>query len=160
MKTLGMVILAAFAWSQTALSPTANDDIHYPQLIRAELPVYPPIARTAHITGTVKVQVVVEKGGVADAQVKSVVIVSTNGPGLTEEGQKKVGPILSNPSLANIKTWQFQAEDRTTFVVTYVYKIEGQETLLPENPKVVLDLPLVKITSRPFKPTCNDCVSQ
>jgi hypothetical protein len=45
--------------------------------------------------------------------------------------------------------------------VTYVYEIEGEETALPENPKVELDLPrFVKVTARPFKPTCNDCVPQ
>jgi len=77
---------------------------------------------------------------------------------LNEEGKKKVGSYLSNPSLANVKTWQFQSEDRTTFLVTYVYKIEGEQTPLPENPKVELDLPrLVAVTGKPFKPYCSDC---
>ena len=57
-----------------------------------------------------------------------------------------MGLYLSNPSVANVKTWQFQSEDRTTFLVTYVYKIEGEETPLREDPKVELDLPrLVKV---------------
>jgi hypothetical protein len=73
----------------------------------------------------------------------------------------EVGAYLSNPSLANLKTWQFQSEDRATFVVTYLFQIEGQETPLPENPKVELDLPLfVKVTARPFKPSCSDCAPQ
>jgi hypothetical protein len=39
-------------------------------------------------------------------------------------------------------------------VVTFVYKLEGEETLMPENAKVELDLPLmVKVTAKPFRPT-------
>lgn len=103
--------------------------------------MYPPLARTAHISGTVEIQVTVEKGAVVDAQVKS-----------------SSSPFLSTPAVANVKTWQFQSEDRTSFPVTYVYQIEGKETSLPENPKVELDLPrLVRVTARPFKPSCSDC---
>jgi len=156
---LGVVLLTSATWQATPNQKVAED--HYPQLTRAEVPMYPPIARAAHITGTVQIQVVVEKGAVTDAQVKSVVIESHNGSVLNDEGTKKVGPYLSNPSLANLKTWQFQPEGRATFVVRYVFQIQGQETSLPENPKVELELPLfVKVTARPFKPTCSDCVSQ
>ena len=156
---LGVILLTSAAWQATPNQKAAKD--HYPQLIHAEVPLYPSIARAAHITGTVEIQVVVEKGAVTDAEVKSVVIESHNGSVLNDEGTKKVGAYLSNPSLANLKTWQFQSGDRATFMVTYIFRIEGQETSLPENPQVELDLPLfVKITARPFKPTCNDCVSQ
>ncbi len=155
---LGLILLTS-TWQATPNQKVAED--HYPQLIRAEVPMYPPIARAAHIADTVEIQVVVEMGAVMDAQVKSVVIESHNGSALNDEGTKKVGVYLSNPSLANLKTWQFQSEDRATFVVTYIFQIQGQETSLPENPKVELDLPLlVKVTARPFKPTCSDCVSQ
>jgi hypothetical protein len=80
-----------------------------------------------------------------------------------EEQQEKLLSYLSLPSVANIKTWQFDPEPggRTTFSVMYVYKIEGEQTPLPENPKIELDLPrVVKVTVRPFKPSCSDCVSQ
>ena len=157
---LGVILLSAAAWGQAPPNQKAVE-VHHPQLIRAEVPLYPPIARAAHITGSVEIQLVVEKGAVTDAQVKSVVIASHNGSPLNEEGTKKVGAYLSNPSLANVKTWQFQSEDRATFVVTYIFQIEGQETPLPESPKVELDLPLfVKVTARPVKPTCSDCDAQ
>ena len=156
---LGVILLTSATWQATPNQKVAED--HYPQLIRAEVPMYPPLARAAHVTGIVEIQVVVEKGAITDAEVKSVVIESHNGSVLNDEGTKKVGAYLSNPSLANLKTWQFQSEDRATFVVTYIFQIQGQETSLPENPKVELDLPLfVKVTARPFKPTCSDCVSQ
>lgn len=127
-----------------SLKAPPSEAEHYSNLIRADLPLYPPVARAAHVNGTVEIQVTVERGAVVDAQVKS-----------------SSSPLLSTPTVANVKTWQFQSEDRTTFSVTYVYQIEGEQTPLPENPRVELDLPrLVKITARPFKPTCSDCGAQ
>jgi len=88
-----------------------------------------------------------------DAQVKSVLIGSHNGPPLTEEGRNKIGEYLSLPSLGNIKSWRFQSQEQSAFVVKYVYRIEGRQTALPENPTIEFDLPFVKVTARPFKPT-------
>jgi hypothetical protein len=136
---------------------------HYPRLTRAELPLYPSLARTAHISGKIEVQVTVEKGSVVEAQIKSteIEIDDPQNHAIYDSSAKKAASrYLSDPSLANIKTWQFEPEDPTTFLVTYIYEIEGEQTPLPENPKVELDLPrLVKITARPFKPTCNDCTA-
>jgi hypothetical protein len=138
------LFLTASAFGQNAAGGRSTQATHYPKLIHAELPLYPPIAQAAHIAGTVEIQVTVEKGAVVDAQVKS--------------GNS---PYLSNPSLANVKTWQFQPGDRTTFLVKYVYRIEGEQTSVPENPKVELELPhLVTITARPLKPSCFDCGAQ
>jgi len=158
-RILGLILLSTTTiLGQTSPRPSATQHTHYPQLVSADMPLYPPLARTAHISGTVEIQVVVEKGSVVDAQVKSVVLASWNGPELTDDGKKKVGRYLSDPSLANLKTWKFQTEDRAEFLVTYAYQIEGEQTNLPENAKVELDLPiLVRITVKPFKPTCSDC---
>lgn len=145
--------------------PLAAQTAHYPHLTHADLPLYPPLTSTLGISGKVEIEVTVEKGSVVDAQVKSAEIwVSDPQKDAlydSEAKKKMASQFLSSPSLANIKTWQFRSEDRATFLVTYIYKIEGEETELPENPKVELDLPrLVKITTRPFKPTCNDCTPQ
>jgi TonB family protein len=143
-KLLGTILLAAAtaAWGQTS-GPTPAQTAHYPQVIHAELPLYPPLAWAAHISGTVEIQVTVENGSVVAAQVKS---------------SSTKNQLLSLRSLENVKTWQFESEDRATFVVAYLYKVEGKQTARPENPRVELDLPLlVKITARPFKPTCSDC---
>src|ERR1700733_15959055 len=72
---------------------------------------------------------------------------------LTDEGKTKVGKYLSAPSLANIKHWRFESEERTTFIVRYVYRIEGKETELSENPDVEVNLPLIEVTAKPVKPT-------
>jgi|SRR5579859_218094 len=139
-----LVLLVVSAFGQDTQKATNADAAHYPNLIHAELPLYPPLARTAHIVGTVELQVTVERGAVTDAQVKS-----------------SSSPFLSNPAIANVKTWQFQPEDRTVFLVTFVYQIKGKQTALPESPKIEMDLPrIVKVTAKPFKPTCSDCVSQ
>jgi len=162
-KLLGMALLATMALGEPTPSQTAVEGTHYPSLIRAELPLYPPLALTAHISGTVEIQVAVENGRVVDAQIKSVEIQIAdplNRAVYNEEAKSKASPILSNPSLTNVKSWQFQSKDRTSFVVRYVYKIDGEQTSVPENPKVELDLPLlVRVTARPFKATCSDCGS-
>jgi hypothetical protein len=153
------VTVAETVAGQTSSKPSTAEVAHYPQVTHADVPLYPPIARAAHITGTVEIQIVVEKGTVIDAKVKSVAIdASTNGAVLNGEGEKKVGPYLSNSALANVKTWQFDSGDRISFAVKYVYRIAGEATSLPESPMVELNLPvLVKVTSPPLKPTCMDC---
>jgi hypothetical protein len=155
---VALLLIASALGQSTVGTPPATQVTHYPAVIRAEVPLYPPIAWAAHFTGTVEIQVTLERGAVVDAQVKSVVLDPSGRVVLNEEGKKRVGLYLSNPSVANVKTWQFESEeDRTTFLVTYVYKIEGEETPLPENPKVELDLPrLVTVTARPVKPICLD----
>jgi TonB family protein len=118
---------------------TTSDPSHYPRLIRAELPLYPPLAWTAHVTGTIQVEITVQSGKVVDAQVKS----STTR-----------NPQLAMRTLENAKTWEFEPQGNATFLVTYTYAIEGEQTPLPENPRVELDLPhSVKIIAKPFKPT-------
>lgn len=161
-----LLLWVTAAVGQTTVEAKPADGVPYPRLIHAELPLYPPAAWSAHLGGTVEVDVTVEKGTVVDAQIKSG-MVETQGAekrGLKkEEQQRKLLSYLSLPSVANVKTWQFDPEpgERTTFSVIYVYKIEGEQTPLPENPKIELDLPrVVKVTVRPFKPACSDCISQ
>jgi hypothetical protein len=152
---------SASAFGQSTADTRASEATRYPQLIRAELPLYPPIAQAAHISGKVEIQVTVEKGAVVDAQAKSVDVQISDPEHRAvydDRAKAKVSPYLSNPSLANVKTWQFKPGERTTFLVEYVYRIEGEATVLPENPKIELDLPhLVTITARPLKPSCSDC---
>jgi hypothetical protein len=113
-----------------------------PYLHRADLPLYPPVAWAAHITGTVKIRVTVANGTVVDAQPEEL------------ERTDQALLYLVNASLANVKTWQFESQVNTTFVVTYVYKIQGKYSPQNSNPKIELVLPnLVKITATPYKAT-------
>lgn len=132
------ILVAAYGVVGIASNPIGSEpSTHYPKLIRAELPLYPSIARTANISGTVELQVTIERGIVVDVKVMSPII-----------------PYLTKPTIANINSWQFESSESATFLVKYVYEIKGKQTPQPENPRLELDLPrLLRITTRPFKPT-------
>ena len=156
-RVLAAVCLMTTGWSQAFLALNADESTHVPQLSHAELPLYPPLARQLRLAGTVEFRVVVDKGSVVNAEVKSVIISSCNCPPLTEEGKEKLGLYLSKPALENLNTWKFQSVDRDSFDVKYVYVVDGEPTSTPDNSRVDFNLPVVKITARPIKPTCSDC---
>lgn len=110
----------------------------------AEVPLYPPAAKLAHLSGTVRVQVTVKDGAVVN----------------TELVESSAHAALVNATTENLKTWRFWPNTNATFVVTYIYILEKDEAPFPENPRIEMQLPrLVKITARPTKPTCSDCVN-
>jgi TonB family protein len=93
--------------------PTSSEDRAQLVLISAGLPMYPLVARVAHMTGTVEASFVVDANG----NVLSVEILS--GPNL-----------LGNLAQKNILTWKFEGpgdpshepwKDQSTFV----YKLTG-----------------------------------
>lgn len=109
-----------------------------PILLRADLPTYPPVWQTAHLSGDVVVFVEVKDGRVVETDVKS--------------GESP----LQVPTVANLKTWQFATTVNDQFTVTYTYRISGEPTDNPTNPKVEMLPSLdVIITARPVKPTVN-----
>jgi len=94
--------------------------------------MYPPVARVAHIVGTVKVQVTVKDGVVSNTEVKS-----------------SAHQMLVDATIENIKNWRFHSYVNTTFTTKFVYQLAGKEQLLAD-PKIELQLPLlVKITTKP-----------
>lgn len=139
------LILAAPAFGQTN-SPTAVPAA--PILQGAALPMYPPIARTAHIAGKVIVRATVRNGLVVKTEVLSKADVAA--------GQR----FLESPTVENLKTWRFAADVTGTFTVNYTYEISGTEIEEPTNAQVEMLPSLdVKITARPVKPSCSDCRS-
>jgi hypothetical protein len=136
-----LLLLLASGFAQTTSKATDTDKAHYPLLTYAEMPLYPRVPLTARISGTVTIQVIVKHGVVTDAQVKS-----------------SSSPFLSNPSIANVRTWRFERTANATFIVRYDYQIKGEETAHLENPKIELELPhLVTVIAKPLKPSCSDC---
>jgi TonB family protein len=128
---LAVVLMAVSASGQTAPA--------VPILQGAALPVYPPIAKAAHVTGKVTVRVTVKDGLVVQTDVLS-----------KPSGQR----FLETPTVENLKTWHFAADVAGTFTVTYTYEISGKESDDLTNPKVEMLPSLdVKITARPVKPT-------
>jgi hypothetical protein len=129
--------------------------IHYPMLLHADIPLYPPVPWSVRFGGMVEIQAVVEDGIIKHTQLKRAMIEpQLDTKKFTKASEDKLLPYLVTPSLENLKTWKFAPEEKGSFVVTFVYKLEGEETLMPENAKVELDLPLmVKVTAKPFRPT-------
>jgi TonB family protein len=124
------------------LSGQSSSTLAMPILQGAALPMYPPIAKAAHITGQVIVRVTVKNGQVAKTDILSKPDVAS--------GQR----YLETPTVENLKTWRFAADVTGVFTVTYTYSISGTETEEPTNPKIVM-LPSLnmEITARPLKPT-------
>ena len=97
------------------------------------------MARIAHITGTVQIEVTIKSGVMTSTEVKS-----------------PAPPILVNATLENIKTWKFASDANATFRITYIYEVEKEGTALSGNPRVEMQLPnLIKITAQPPKTTSN-----
>ena len=80
-----VVALALAAWAQSG---------HYPLVSHADLPLYPGLARALNLTGTVEIQLVIAKGIVADAQVKSVAIDCRNCASLVTRARKRSASIF------------------------------------------------------------------
>ncbi|MBN1546572.1 MAG: hypothetical protein JW902_07935 [Syntrophaceae bacterium] len=160
-RLLILFILAISGYSQEKAQAQASEGAHYPRVISGELPLYPSVAHTAHISGTIDIEVTVERGAVTDATVRSVdveIIDPSSRAVYHEQARIKAGQSLSNPSVENVRTWRFASEDRAVFVVRYIYRIQGEATPRPENPKIELDLPhVVTVIARPFKPGCSGC---
>ncbi len=135
-------LLAAVLLTISASGQTASNAPAAPILRGAALPVYPPIAKAAHVTGKVSVRVAVKDGIVVKTDVQSK-------PGVAAGGR-----LLESPTIENLKTWRFAADVIGEFTVTYTYEISGTETDEATNAKVEMLPSLdVKITARPVKPT-------
>jgi len=118
----------------------AQHPLEYPLVLRADAPVYPPLARMAKITGKIEAEFTIQNGEVVKAVAKT--------------GH----PFLVNATTENIRSWRFAPEANGTFTATFVYELLGSETATMKNPKVEMQLPaFVKITAAPTKPSCNDC---
>jgi hypothetical protein len=110
-------------------------------VVKGEMPLYPVLAKTARVSGSVQLQVTVKDGDVVATQA-----ISGN-------------PLLASPTIANVKTWKFYKTDSGTFTTTFTYLLEREESPGASNPrKIELELPTsVKITAKPPKIPCQDC---
>jgi outer membrane biosynthesis protein TonB len=107
----------------------------------AEVPMYPQLGRLARISGTVEVQVTVKDGEVVKTEVKS-------GP-----------PVLTQATIKNILTWRFYHLVNGRFTTKFIYLLETNDLLDPQNPKVELQLPLlVRITAVRVSEICAEAV--
>ena len=86
------------------------------------MPLYPQLARTARLQGTVQLKVTTDGAVITK---------------ITATGQK----LLLSAAEANLKTWTFYKHEPQTFAVTFVYKLEAPELYELVNPTVLLELP-------------------
>jgi TonB family protein len=101
-----------------------------------ETPGYPPIARTAHVTGKVILKLTID----ADGRVSDVEVVNENDKGV---GLLKLGAIN------NVRLWSFAKPPTAPYTQTMVYDYELDDSLpgeggpsaLPAIIKVTYDLP-------------------
>jgi Gram-negative bacterial TonB protein C-terminal len=107
-----------------------------PLLVHADVPLYPAVALAARLSGTVRVKIQVSNGAVVNTETDS-----------------SAHMILVSATEKNVKTWQFASDANGPFELTYIYQLETEEAGLPENPRVEMQLPVVKIIGRPVKRT-------
>ena len=115
------VLLAAVVSASAQESPRP-----LPKVVQHSEPMYPPIARTAHIEGNVRVEL------------------TTNGESVTSADAESGPPLLYKSALDNVRTWKFVPHKAGTFHVTFRYKIMSSnvEVAFLEEPEVVqLEIP-------------------
>jgi hypothetical protein len=135
--SLMLVILT----SSVALAQAARG---IPRLIQADIPNYPVIARAARVTGTVKIRVTVESGRVTKLEVLDAR--GASGPQVLDHGS----PMLTDPTLANLRSWRFDSMVNTSIDVLYTYVLAGDPTYPTDNPKIEISPSLdVTITATP-----------
>lgn len=100
-----------------------NDEGTIPVIKDAKIPRYPPRAQLAGIEGKVIVKVRVENGAVVEATALS--------------GDR----LLMPDTLSNIESWQFESDVSTSFISTFLYRLELRRTNQPRYPKILLELP-------------------
>src|SRR5271154_161230 len=98
------ILLTVSASGQTAPNTPAST---VPILQGAALPMYPPIAKAAHVTGKEGMRVTVKEGLMVKAEVLSKPAIGAG------------GRLLESPTLENLKTWRFAADVTGAFTVTY-----------------------------------------
>jgi TonB family protein len=110
------VLLAAVASASAQESPEV-----LPKVLQHSEPTYPPIARTAHVQGEVRVKV------------------TTNGESVTNAEAETGPPLLHKAAEDNVRTWKFIPHTPGTFHITFRYKImsSGVEVAFLETPEVV-----------------------
>jgi len=149
-RNLFCILMLVFTGCCYAQTGSASSSHELPLLISGALPGYPPIARAAAITGSIKVRASLKDGRVVETNVLS--------ENLESRGLilKSDSPFLTLPTVENLKSWRFNSDVNDTIVVTYTYDISGAETDQPTNPRVEMLPSLdVNITARPVKPTVN-----
>ena len=102
-----------------------------PMVAGAAVPLYPPLARAAHVQGVVHVKITTDGTKVTAAH--------------AEDGHR----LLAVAAEENARTWLFTKHEPTSFTVTYRYRISTDGD--PNNPTVTLRFPTdVEVSTAPL----------
>ncbi len=127
-----VLALISMAYS-TAVAQESK--VALPRVAGAAVPLYPPLARAAHVQGVVHVKITTDGQRAVTAH--------------AEDGPK----LLATAAEENARTWQFAVHEPTTFTVTYHYKLVPGMKGNADNPEVVLRLPTeVEVRTLPMPP--------
>jgi hypothetical protein len=109
---------------------------HYPVVTSGETPSYPMLARQARIQGEVQLRVTTDGSRPVSVTIDS--------------GQ----PMLAKAAQDNVRTWTFLEHEQTSFVSRFSYELnEGCDSAIPENGRVVLELPIRAAITAPRWPS-------
>ncbi|MFL6437891.1 MAG: energy transducer TonB [Terriglobales bacterium] len=131
--------LLAFALSLTATAQCASDRL---TLKAAALPMYLPIARTAHVTGDVLVAFDIDEHG------RTTNVRAMSG-----------SPMLAVSATDNVKSWTLSVTAGVTAAkdcrTLFRYSLSSQETDIPRLQVSFQGVDVVEVHSDPPKPTTN-----
>ncbi|HET9184486.1 MAG TPA: TonB family protein [Candidatus Angelobacter sp.] len=140
MKLTFLVVFGLLTAGKPAVTRNATPKPPDESLViqHADMPSYPAMARVAHVTGTVQIEITIRNGVVVQSEQRS-----------------SVHPILINAALENVRTWKFRPDANAKFSVTYIYLLKKKRSA-SGNPRIEMELPyLVKITAQPPQTTTN-----
>jgi Gram-negative bacterial TonB protein C-terminal len=114
-----ILVLSIFLVVETTSAQECSEAL--PNVIQHAEPLYPPIARTAHITGEVRVKI------------------TTDGESVREVEAETGPPLLRKVSEDNAKTWKFVPHKPDTFHVSFRYRISsgGTDVEFLQSPGIV-----------------------
>ncbi|HEV2205861.1 MAG TPA: hypothetical protein VGR36_04945 [Candidatus Acidoferrales bacterium] len=104
-----------------SLGTGAQGSVGLPRVVQHAAPIYPEIARTAHIEGEVVVKFTTDGKSVQEAAAES-------------------GPLLLRRTAEdNVRTWKFDGDRSGTFSVTFLFKImsDAVEVRFLQSPGIV-----------------------
>ena len=116
---------------------------HLPRIVRASMPIYPPLAQQAAIQGMVTLRV------------------STDGKRVSTVAALSGPPLLVRTATENVTTWEFAPDAPTSFEVTFNYRLslppdcECTDCDGPEKQSLVLHLPTSLEVSAVIPGTCD-----
>jgi TonB family protein len=122
-----MLLVLALSFS-TAASVAQQLTESLPVVTAASVPLYPPLARQAHIEGEVRLEISTDGDRISNVDIVS--------------GQR----MLAEATKENVNTWRFRPHTRTRFVVTFRYRLlpvpeESRCSATNANSNVALKLP-------------------